>query len=101
MHLVEGCVKIKCEKVLHITAGGEPTLPEGGENLLGCTHIRLGYDLDQRDTASIIIYQRAVFPFIMDQLSGILFHMHLVYPNGFFAVFCCDLQMSIVTDRQI
>ena len=35
------------------------------------------------------------------QLSGILFHMHLVYPNGFFAVFCCDLQMSIVTDRQI
>ena len=32
MHLVEGCVKIKCEKVLHITAGGEPTLPEGGES---------------------------------------------------------------------
>ena len=72
-----------------------------GDNFFCGTHIRLGYDLDQRDTASIIINQRAVFPFIMDQLSGILFHMHLVYPNGFFAVFCCDLQMSIVTDRQI
>lgn len=32
MHSVERCVKIKCEKVLHITAGGEPTLPEGGES---------------------------------------------------------------------
>ena len=29
LHSVERCVKIKCEKVLHITAGGEPTLPEG------------------------------------------------------------------------
>ena len=34
MHSVERCVKIKCEKVLHITAGGEPTLPEGGESNL-------------------------------------------------------------------
>ena len=72
-----------------------------GDNFFCGTHIRLGYDLDQRDTASVIVYQRAVFPFIMDQLSGILFHMHLVDPDGFLAVFCRDLQMSVVADRQV
>lgn len=32
LHSVRRYAKIKHEKVLHITAGGMPTLPEGGES---------------------------------------------------------------------
>ena len=69
---------------------------------LCASHIRFRNDLDQRYTASVVIYQGAVFPLVMDQLSCILFHVDLMDTDLFlYAGLCFDLYPAIVTDRQV
>ena len=71
------------------------------DNLLGASHIRLGYDLDKRHPASVVVNQGAVFPLIMNQLTCILLHMHLVDTYGLFACGSLDLNGSVIADWQI
>ena len=71
------------------------------DNLFRRAHIRLGYNLDQRNAASVVIDERAILPLIVDQLSGILLHVDLM--NADFLLSRCgvNLDISIVADRQI
>ena len=84
-------------QILH----GTTKLLQISDNLICTSHIRLRNDLDQRNTASVVIYQRAVLPLIMDQLTCVLLHMHLMDPDFFLTSFCLDLHKSIMADWQI
>ena len=88
---------VRNSKILH----GAAELFQICDNLLGASHIRLGYNLDQRYPASVVINQGAVLPLIMDQLTGILLHMHLMDTYGLFACGSLDLNSSVIADRQI
>ena len=88
---------VRNSQILH----GAAELFQICDNLLRASHIRLGYDLDQRYSASVIVNKRAVFPLIMDQLTGILLHMHLMDTYGLFACGSLDLNSSVIADRQI
>ncbi len=81
---------VRNSKILH----GAAELFQISDNLLGASHIRLGYDLDQRYPASVVVNQGAVFPLIMDQLTGILLHMHLMDTYSLFA--CGSLDLTAV-----
>ena len=71
------------------------------DNLLGASHVRLGYDLNKRHTASVVVNQGAVFPLVMDQLTRVFLHMHLMDTNGLFACRSLDLNSSVIADWQI
>ena len=88
---------VRNSKILH----GAAELFQICDNLLGASHIRLGYDLDQRYPASVVVNQGAVFPLIMDQLTGILLHMHLMDTYSLFACGSLDLNSSVIANRQI
>mgnify|MGYP007015029526 CR=1 FL=1 len=72
-----------------------------GNNLISTPHIRLRNDLDQRHTASVVINQRAVFPLVVDQLSGIFLHMNFMNTNFLFTGMRVDRDIAVVADREI
>ena len=65
------------------------------------SHIRLRNDLDQRNAASVVIHQGAVLPLIMNQLTCVLLHMHLMDPHLFLSCFCLNFYKAIMADWQI
>ena len=81
----------------------EPQLFQVRDYFLRTSHIRLRDDLDQRYAASVIIYQRTILPLIVNELSGILFHMDLVNSDLLFLFIRpgFDLHIAIAADREI
>ena len=69
--------------------------------LVSRTHIRLGYDLDQRHTGTVVINHRAACPVIMHQLTGILLHMDLMDSDSLLAGSRLDLNATVAADWQI
>ena len=88
---------IGCSEILNDQA----KFLEVRNDLVRTSHIRLRNDLDQRDSASVIIDERAILPLIMDQLSGILLHVDLMNADFLFSASRLDLDPAIVTDRKI
>ena len=84
-------------QILH----GAAKLLQISDDLICTSHIRLRNNLDQRHAASVVIYQGAVLPLIMDQLTGILLHMHLVNPHFFLTSLCLNFHKTVMADWQI
>ena len=80
----------------------QPQLLQISNHFLRAPHIRFGHDLDQRHAGTIVVHQRAVLPFVMDQLAGIFLHMDLVDTHRLAAaVLRLNLHLAVHTDRQI
>jgi len=78
-----------------------PELFEIGDDLAGGAEIGLRDDLDQRYAAPVIIDERAVFPWIVDKLTGILLHMDLMDADSSCTAVGGDVHMSVSADRQV
>ena len=84
-------------QILH----GAAKLFQISDNFICASHIRLGNDLDQGNAASVVIHQGAVLPLVMDQLTCVLLHMHLMDPHLFLSCFCLNFYKAIMADWKI
>ena len=71
------------------------------DHFLSGTHIRLWYNLYQRNSASVIINQWCIIPFIVNELSCIFLHMHFMDPHFFLSASAFNLYISISCDWKI
>ena len=79
----------------------EPQFFQISDDLVGRTHIRLGYDLDQRHAGTVEVHQGAVLPLVMDELARILLHMDLMDTNNLLSGCRLDLDTTVSADGQI
>ena len=80
----------------------QPQLLQVGYDFLGAAHIRLRHNLNQRDSAAVVIHQGTVLPLIMNQLARILLHVDFMDSHAFLkAGLRLYVHPAVAADRQV
>ena len=95
--------------LLHLTVGHTAELKNSTKLfyifncLIGTCNIRLRYNFQKRNTATVIVYKRAVCPLIVNKLACVFFHMDFVYSNLLFAAVdaIVDFYPAVSANRKI
>ena len=88
---------VRCAKILDDQA----KLIQIRNDLLRISHIRLRDNLNQRNTASVVVHQGTVFPLVMNQFSCIFLHMDFMDPYHFLPCGSLNLDSPVMANGQV